>query len=68
MQRLGQSVVVKFGGSKFWVDVPQSSLGVSASNSNSYCYEVYDIEYFEEVYVPLGWMPQGQYCQETQAS
>lgn len=63
----GQDVIVYFGGAKFWVRVPQPSLGQGNGN-DEYCYTVYDIDYFEEVYVPLGWMPQGQYCQETEAA
>ena len=49
------SVVVGFGGARFWTDVP--------GESPQFCYGVYDYDYATESY----WLYLGDYCQNSPA-
>ena len=50
------SVVVGFGGARFWTDVPE------ASGPVQYCYPVYDYSLPEP---STFWQAQGEYCQDN---
>lgn len=65
----GENVIVYFGGAKFWASVPQPSLGDGSGDGiNGYCYEVYSVEFLDRPNFPVGWDPQGQYCQDIPAT
>lgn len=54
------NVVVGFGGSTFWADMPEPSLGAP----QQYCYTLFDLISGSE---NLGWQPFDEYCMDREA-
>lgn len=59
-KKVAGDIVVGFGGTRFWTDMPEPQLG--NGGAKQYCYTLFDL-----TLLAPGWQPFGEYCMDRQA-